>query len=119
MRTLPSPSVISSSAMPDSATRSIRVLSFLRSIQTIPCHFTGTDTGPAAKENIDKNKNGMCDLAGHRMLQRGLVTERAQSGDHPDSQVGQIRVMAKWLSLVNIGYVYFDEGNGHCSQGVA
>src|SRR5690606_35993023 len=120
MRTLPSPSLISSSAIPDSATRSIRVLSFLRSIQTFPCHFTVADNSPQRKKIVIKNENGMRRLsARQRVAQGGFIAIRAQSGDHPDGQVGQIGVMTERLSLVNIGYMHFDERDGDRSQSIA
>ena len=54
-----------------------------------------------------------------RIFQRQFVTVRAQTRDHPDREVGQIRVMTEGFACVDIGEVNFDERNGHRRQRIA
>src|SRR5258706_8295173 len=68
--TFSSPSVISSSAMPDSCTRSISFFSFLRSISQVL--FRGD--------------------VGNRIRQRVFVTSGAQAADGADRQIAEIRM---------------------------
>lgn len=54
-----------------------------------------------------------------RVFQRQFITVRTQPGHHPDSKVGQIRVMAEGFARVNIGKMYFDKRNGNRRQRIA
>src|SRR5512135_843087 len=88
MRTFSSPSVISSSAMPEASTRSMSFLSFLRSMG-----------GPVLE-------------VAQGIFQRQFVAVRAQTGHHADSEVGKIRVVTERLARVDVGKMNFDERDG-------
>src|SRR4030042_823562 len=95
MRTFSSPSVISSSEVPESSTRSMSFFSFLRSmgspvLEVVQCVF-----------------------------QRKVVTVRAQTGHHADSEAGKIRMMAEGFARVYVGKMNFNERNGGGRQRIA
>src|SRR4030042_221232 len=83
MRTFSSPSVISSSAMPEASTRSMSFLSFLRSM--------GSPVLEVAQG----------------VFQRQFVTVRAQTGHHPDGEVGKIRMVAEGFARGYVGKMNF------------
>src|SRR5512139_1345092 len=95
MRTFSSPSVISSSAMPEASTRSMSFFSFLRSMGSPVLEVT------------------------QRIFQRQFVAVRAQAGHHADGEVGKIRVVAEGFARVNVGKMNFDKRNGGSCQRVA
>src|SRR5258706_8741153 len=78
MRTFSSPSVISISPIPDSWTRSISFLSFLRSM-----------SGPGPER-------------AQRRLEGELVAYRSKTRDHALGEVGKIGVAAKSLARVDV-----------------
>src|SRR5690625_518864 len=83
MRTLPSPSVISSSAMPDSATRSISVLSLRRSMERFL--YAGRVAGAAAggQRPIDQNAVGRSTArSDRRTTTRPAGLRRADTAGH-------------------------------------
>src|SRR5512145_1242940 len=86
MRTFSSPSVISSSPMPDSCTRSISFLSFLRSIGVLRGVALALRGGQACQGGF----------------QRQLVALRPQPRYHADRQVGEIRVLAEGLAGMDV-----------------
>src|SRR6267378_4408849 len=92
IRTFSSPSVISSSAIPDSCTRSISFLSFLKSICGRPL-FPG--------------------CIGQRALQRVLIALRPEPADHPDGLVAEIGMAPEGLACVHVGKMHLDIGNAH------
>src|SRR6185436_20871577 len=96
MRTRSSPSVISSSAIPDSWTRSISFLSLRRSISQ-----------PPSAQVLE------------RVLQRQLVAPGPQAANHPDRLVGKERMMAERLARKDIRQVHFDERNLDRRQSIA
>src|SRR5687768_4898968 len=87
--TFSSPSVISSSAMPDSCTRSMSFLSLRRSIE-LP----------------------------QGMGEREVVAAAAQAADGADRQVGEIGTMAERLARLHVGKMHFDERNADCRHRV-
>src|SRR5512139_2354092 len=95
MRTFSSPSVISSSAMPEASTRSMSFFSFLRSM--------GSPVLQVAQ----------------RVFQRQFVTVRAQTRHHADGKVGKIRMVAERFARVNVGKMNFDERDGGGRQRIA
>src|SRR5690606_2685319 len=98
--TLPSPSVISSSEIPDSATRSIRVFSLRRSMDSAFLRGSwprGSRVGTSQRFD--------------RCLQGQPVADRAESGDHAGGQVGQVRVMPESFAAMDVRQVNFDEGH--------
>src|SRR4030042_2980769 len=95
MRTFSSPSVISSSAIPQASTRSMSFFSFLRSM------------GGPVLEVVQ------------RVFQRQFVPVRATAGHHADGEVGKIRVMAEGFARVNVGKMNFDERDGGGRQRIA
>src|SRR4030065_2015474 len=95
MRTFSSPSVISSSEMPEASTRSMSFFSFLRSM------------GRPVLE------------VAQRVFQRQFVTVRAQTGHHADGEVGKMRMMAEGFACVYVGKMNFNERNGGGRQRIA
>src|SRR5512141_664932 len=95
MRTFSSPSVISSSAMPDASTRSMSFFSFLRSMGSPVLEVT------------------------QRIFQRQFVAVRAQARHHANGEVGEIRMMAEGFARVNVGKMNFDKRDGGGRQRVA
>src|SRR5512139_2215052 len=95
MRTFSSPSVISSSAMPEASTRSMSFFSFLRSMGSPVLEVT------------------------QRIFQRQFVAVRAQTGYHANGEVGKIRVVAEGSARVNVGKMNFDKRDGGRCQRVA
>src|SRR5574340_594564 len=95
MRTFSSPSVISSSAMPEASTRSMSFFSFRRSMG-----------GPVLEMT-------------QRIFQRQFVSVCAQAGHHANGEVGEIRVVAEGFARVDIGKMNFDKRNGGSRQRVA
>src|SRR5512139_177569 len=95
MRTFSSPSVISSSAMPEASTRSMSFFSFLRSMG-----------GPVLEVTQGK-------------FQRQFVTVRAQTGHDADGEIGKIRMVAEGFARVDVGKMDFDERDGRGRQRIA
>src|SRR5688572_7666609 len=94
IRTFSSPSVISSSAIPDCWTRSIKVFSLRRSIALVP-------------------------LVGQRVRHGELVPFGAQAADDAHGQIAEVRALAVWLASVDVRNVNFHERNAHGSQRIA
>src|SRR5512139_1112401 len=95
IRTFSSPSVISSSAMPEASTRSMSFFSFLRSM--------GSPVLQVAQ----------------RVFQRQFVTVCAETGHHADGEVGKIRMVTERFARVNVGKMNFDERDGGGRQRIA
>ncbi|MCY1466444.1 hypothetical protein D9M71_847530 [compost metagenome] len=54
------------------------------------------------------------------MLQGGFqgqsITTGAKAADHTYRDIRKVGVMAKWLALVHVGQVHFDEWDAHRQQ---
>src|SRR5690625_2249682 len=94
MRTVSSPSVISSSATPEASTSSISFLSLRMS------------TGCSLK---------MSDGS----VQRQVVTVGAEAGDGADGDIGKIGMGSKRLARRHIGQMHFDEWQCRAQQRIA
>src|ERR1043166_1208783 len=92
MRTFSSPSVISSSAIPDCSTRSISFLSLRKSIGNALPEMTRPL--PARLK---------------RVLERQFVAHGAETADNPDRYIGKVRTLAERLPGEHVGDVYFHE----------
>src|SRR3972149_5823612 len=90
IRTFSSPSVISSSAIPDASTRSISFFSLRRSM-----------FGP------------------QRILQRKFVALAAQAADHADCEIGKVRAVAEFLARKHVRQMHLDKRNPHRRQRIA
>src|SRR5699024_6836013 len=91
MRTVSSPSVISSSATPEVSTSSISFLSLRMSTSV----------------SLDMACGG---------FQRQLVPPGAEAGDGADGDVGKIGHGTEALPRRNVGQMHFDEGHCRCQQ---
>src|SRR5450756_2645315 len=85
MRTRSSPSLISSSAMPELSTNSISVLSLRKSMVT----------------SLSLVFMVQCEL------HREFIACRAQAADHANGEIGKERFLAKRLAREHIGKMYF------------
>src|SRR5438105_5023260 len=102
--TFSSPSVISSSAMPDSCTRSISFFSLRRSIASSP---RGGDSAPRTCGGLQ------C------VVESKVIPAAAQAADGSDRQVGKVRAMPESLARVDIGEVNLDERDGDPGKRIA
>src|SRR5438270_10484070 len=102
--TFSSPSVISSSAMPDSCTRSISFFSLRRSIASSP---RGGDSAPRTCGGLQ------C------VVESKVIPAAAQAADGSDRQVGKVRAVPESLARVDIGEVNLDERDGDPGKRIA
>src|SRR5438105_2995484 len=102
--TFSSPSVISSSAMPDSCTRSISFFSLRRSIAS----------SPRRGDSAPRTCGGL-----QYVVESKVIPAAAQAADGPDRQVGKIRAMPEWLARVDIGEMNLDERDGDPGKRIA
>src|SRR5258705_12204832 len=113
--TFSSPSVISSSAMPDSCTRSISFFSFRRSM-VFP--LAGRRSGGArcrsalAPHLLAGLRAGLRRSA-QGEIKREVVAAAAEAADHAHGQVGKERAVAKGLPGMDVGQVHLDERYRH------
>src|SRR4051812_37499392 len=103
MRRASSPSLISISAMPDSSSSSMSFLILRISIDEL----LETDVDAVRSEPGGGGPDGQ------------LVAERPQAQDDAGGDVREIRAMAERLARVDVGKMYFDEGQLHAQQRVA
>src|SRR5690606_40391850 len=106
MRTFSSPSVTSSSEMPDSWTRSISFLSLRKSILV-------------SVRGVRLRRSRVVSVfgdAGQGVVERGHVAVGAQAADHAHGAIGKVRVVAESLAGVDVRQVDFDVRNVHRRQ---
>src|SRR5258708_17919536 len=116
--TFSSPSGISSSAMPDSCTRSISFFSFRRSMvcpsEAGPVGFGAEYRGALAPALVVGLRRAV-----ERELQRGVVAAATETADHAHSQVRKVRAVAKSLSGMDVGQMHLDKRYGDPGEGVS
>jgi len=54
-----------------------------------------------------------------RVAQRRLITVCAQPANHAHGQIGQVRMVPKWLAIIDVGQVHLDERNTYGRQRIA
>ena len=114
--TLLSPSVTSSSEISDSATRSIRVLSFLKSIEVLPARLKKIPVNPDSLAEHEKIgfgdyrrnlKSFNCKFDGDP------VAVGSQATDHARGEIGQVGVVPKAFPAINVRNMYLDKWDRH------
>src|SRR5688572_12584854 len=116
MRTDSSPSLISISAMPDSSSSSMSFLTLRISIRILL--FFSCECGERSAEKMPALLTSERQVVS-RGAQRQLITERTESRDRADGDIGEIRVMAEGLPRMHVAQMHFDERNLHAQQRVA
>src|SRR6201991_2093905 len=129
MRTLPSPSVTSSSEIPDSETRSIRVFSLRRSMG-IPLSMRGCAGAPASRRSIrvlgsgarrtGSRLSGGClsRQAVERELECVQIAFPAETANDPFGEIGEIRMVPERLAAMHVRQVNLDERDTNACQRV-
>src|SRR5690606_35780565 len=121
-------SVISSSEMPDSATRSIRVLSLRRSIFVFAFEAgfeePGMSVAGGAMTRRTRGPPSEAAAAGQlerveRLLERKPVAGRSEADDYARREVGEPGTMPERLATVDVAEVDLDERNCHRCQCIA
>src|SRR5579859_5229179 len=113
MRTLPSPSVTSSSEIPDSETRSIRVLSLRRSIRK-PLSMRKVPARAIAVPGLNWTcLESAARRAGRQPVEREFervhISLPAEAANHAFSLVGEIRVMPERFAAMYVRQMNLDE----------
>src|SRR5258707_8957828 len=108
MLTFSSPSVTSSSAMPDSRARSKSFSSFRRSMV---CPSQAPPVGLGARYRSALAPSLVVGLRRpvERELQREVVAAAPEAADHAHSQVGKVRAVAKSLPGMDVGQMHLDK----------
>src|SRR3954468_19415919 len=116
MRTLPSASVISSSEMLDSDTRSTKVLSLRMSMME---RSPGKDVSCERRSWRRSARGGLAALGSARQgeLQRQAVALGAEADDHAFGKIGKIGMVPERLAPVDVREVHFDERDGDAGEG--
>src|ERR1700748_3052874 len=117
MRTLPSASVISSSEMLDSETRSTKVLSLRMSMMERSPGKERLVGGARGAGRMGELAAGGC--AGQGELERQGVALGAESADHAFGEVGKIGMVPERLAAMDVRQMNLDERDRHGRERIA